>query len=152
MVGAVRTADADVRPVVPGAALEVTVLVQNPLPVGRPARAKIEMVRVSEDADAICAVRIARPDLVASRAREMERYAPSVRAKTQPVREPFAGPRKLAGVGAIELHAENLPDLVPHDLHEDALIADEQRRRVENCEALAGRDFRQRIAVEIVKP
>src|SRR4026209_1268222 len=94
-------------------ALEVTVLIQNPLPIRRPACAKVEMIRVTDDAHPIFAVNTRRPDLVAARAREVKRYTASIRAETQSVRQPLAGARELAGIGAVEVHAENLPDLVP---------------------------------------
>src|SRR5439155_23586039 len=111
----------------PRIALVVTVLVQNPPSVRRPARAEVKMIRVSDNAHAIRAIGIARPNLVPTRARKMKRHTPPIRAETQAIGQPFTRARELTSVGAIEVHAENLPDLVPHDLHEHAVITDKQR-------------------------
>src|SRR2546423_5802538 len=95
-------------------ALVMTVLVQNPPSVRRPARAKVKMIRVSDNAHPIRAIRIARPNLVSARTRKMERNAPPIRTETQAIGQSFARTRELTSVGAIQIHAENLPDLVPH--------------------------------------
>src|SRR5205085_12087202 len=99
MLRAVGAADADIRPVVAGVALEVTVLVEDPPPVWRPARAEVEMVGMPDDAHAVRTVGVARPDFVAARARQMKRDAPPVRAEAQSVRKPFPRARELPRIG-----------------------------------------------------
>ena len=103
-------------------------------------------------AHTISAVGVARPNLVALARRQMECHAALVRAEAQPVRQSFAGARELAGVGAVEVHAEDLADFIAHNLREDALISHEQRGRVKHREPFLHCDFGQRLAVEVVEP
>src|SRR5688572_28529668 len=112
MLRAVGASDADIRPVVAGVAVEMVFMVENPLPIRRPTRAEIEMVGMADDAHTVRAIGVARPDFVATRAGQMKRHPPSIRAEAQPVGQPLASARELASVRAVEVHAENLPDLV----------------------------------------
>jgi hypothetical protein len=73
VLAAVRAADADVGPVMPGSDPASAVHVQNPRAVGRPVRAKIEVALSRGYAHSIAAIEVARPDLVAFRARKVER-------------------------------------------------------------------------------
>src|SRR5437762_10275919 len=98
----------------PRVVLVMAVLVQNPPSVRRPARAKVKMIRMSDNAHPIRAIGIARPNLVSARAGKMERHAPPIRTETQAIGQPFTRARELTSVGAIQMHAENLPDLIPH--------------------------------------
>src|SRR6185503_19745727 len=110
------------------------------------------MVGLPGNAHAIRALRVTRPDFITTRTRQMERHAPSIRAETQSVGHALTRASEFPRSRAIKVHAENLPGLVPHHLHQDALIADEQRRCVEDSETFAGGDFGERILVEIVEP
>jgi hypothetical protein len=85
MLGAVGAADADVGPFVPRIRAVQAIDVQDPATVGRPARAEVEMLRPGRDAHAIRPIGIARPDLIAFRARPVKRDPAAVGAEPQAV-------------------------------------------------------------------
>src|SRR5436190_6507839 len=116
MLRTIRTANADIRPIVRGITLEVAILGKNPLPIRGPARAEVKMIRMPRDADAIATLNVRCPDLVATRTGEMEGDPSLVGAQTQSVRQSLAAVGKFLRIGAVEVHAENLSDLVPYDL------------------------------------
>ena len=48
---------------------------------------------------------------------------------------------EVAGVGAVELHAHDLPHAILYDLHQDAIVADQQRGRFERSQPIMIADF-----------
>ena len=53
----------------------------------------------------------------------MEGNPPPVGAEAQAIGKPLAGASELARVGPVEANAEDLADLVAHDLHQDPVVA-----------------------------
>jgi len=110
------------------------------------------MLGIRGDTDTVRAFDVAGPDLVTLWAGQMIRDAPAVGTQTEPVGEALAQARELARVAAVEVHAENLPALIAHDLHEQPFVGHEQRRCVEWSQAIARGHFGQCAVVEIVEP
>ena len=69
--------------------------------------------------DPVRTVGVAGPDLVALRTREVEGDPLAVGTEAQAIRESLAGPRELAWVGPVEANAEDLADVLAHDLHKE---------------------------------
>ena len=128
---AIGAADADVGPVVAWVLARVAVYVEDPVPVRRPVRAEVEVPWLGGDPDAIRAVGVAGPDLVALRTCEVERDPQPVGTEAQPIGEPLAGPCEFARVGAVEPDAEDLADVLAYDLHEEPVVL-QQRAGVTN--------------------
>src|SRR6185503_21234609 len=104
MLAAVGPADTQIRPVMGRILFEVAILVENPLAVGRPAGAEVNMVGMPGEADALAAFDIADPDFVAAGTGQMKGHAPAIRTQAQPVGQAFTGAGEIAGIGPIEVH------------------------------------------------
>src|SRR5262245_32436249 len=99
------------------------------------------MVGMASHADAILALRVARPTFVAARAREMKGHAPALWTQAQTVGQTLAHARELERIRAVEVHAEDLPDLIAHDLDEESFLTQEQCGRVKDRQSITRRDF-----------
>ena len=76
-----------------------------------------------------------------------------VGAEAQAIGESLAGPRELAWVGPVEANAEDLADVLAHDLHEEPVgLAQQEGRRLERCQAILGADLFQGAGLEVVNP
>ena len=149
---AIGATDADVGPVVPRVFAGEAVDVEDPAPVRRPTGAEVEVPRLGGDADAVRSVGVAGPDLVALRTREMEGNPPPVGTEAQAIGEALAGASELACVGPVEANAEDLADLLAHDLHQDSVVAQQEGRGHEWCQSILGADFVQGTGLEVVEP
>ncbi len=127
MLAAVRAPDADVGPVMTRILPIEAVDIQDVPSVRRPRGAEVEMVGMTGNADAVRSVDVAGTDLIALRAGQMEGDSFAVRTKAEAIRQPFTGAGELAGVGPIQTDVEDLPDLVANDLHQDSVIAHQER-------------------------
>ena len=150
--GAVGTGDADVGGFVAGIVLKEAVLEEEPFAIGRPGGAEVEMIGMGGDEFAGSPFGVAGPDLVTLRAGDMEGDALVVRADAETVGQSFAEFCEGAGIGAVEFHAEDLADFAARHLHKHAVVADESLWGVEDFVAVFCGDFRERLAVQIVKP
>ena len=110
----------------PGSSLGPAVDVEDPAAVGRPARAEVEVARFRRDADPVRTIGVTRPDLVTLRACEMVSDPFAVGTQAQAIGKSLAGPRELARVRPVEANAEDLADVLPHDLHEQPVSLPEQ--------------------------
>ena len=106
LLRAIRAAHHHVRPIVPGILAWLAVLIGQPLAVRRPCRAEIEMARLRGNPEPLPALLVAGPNLVARGTGEMIGHTPPIRTEAEAIGQPFARTRELAGVGAIEVHAE----------------------------------------------
>lgn len=98
------------------------------------------------------AMEIAGPDLIALGGGEVIGDAFAIVAEVEAVREAFAGSGEIAGVGAVEFHADDTTDAVLDDLHEEAIFADEEGGGFEGGDAVFGADFLESAGFEIVDP
>src|SRR5690348_12445193 len=101
---------------------------------------------------ALRAVDVTGPNLVALWAGQVIGDLVSIRTEAESIGQTFAQARELARVAAIHVDADNLPALVAHDLHEEPLVRDQERRSVKDGEAIPGGDLGQGIAVQVVDP
>ena len=152
MFGAVRFADADIAPVVAGIRAREAIDVEHPLIVGRPTGAEEEVSWLALDFLAISAGQVAGPNLIAFGRGQMKGDPLTVVAETESVGQAFTRLGKVADAGAVEIHADDLSDLVLHDLHEKAVVADKQCRSFKGSDAVLGAEFFQRAADQIVDP
>ena len=149
---AIGATDAYVGPVMPGIVAITAVDVENPAPIGGPARAEIEVPCLCCDADPVFAFRVAGPDLVSLRTCEMERDPRAVGTERKAIGKSLTCACELAGVGPIESNTEDLTDLVAHHLYQNAAVSEQQGRRHERSYAILGTDFFQRTALEVMNP
>src|SRR6266404_3016029 len=129
MLRTVGPSDADIGPVMTGIILRLTIDVQHPFTVGRPACSEIQMPRSSCKFDAVAAIYIAGQHLIAPSGGQMECQALGIGAKTESVRQSLARFGEIASLRTIELHLDRSPDFVFDDLYEQMLIAKQQHRR-----------------------
>src|SRR5206468_1678961 len=59
---------------------------------------------------------------------------------------------ELASVGAIQVHTEDLADLIAHNLNQHAMVAEQQRRRIKDSHSVARGNLLQFARVQIVNP
>src|SRR5882762_9655013 len=105
-VRAVRSADANVRPIMAWITRRLAVLPRQPLAVGRPSWSKINMAGLGGDAQTISALGIARPNLISRTGGKMESHAPPIAAEAKAVRKSLVRASKFASVRSIQVHAE----------------------------------------------
>jgi hypothetical protein len=110
------------------------------------------MIGMRGDQLAIPAFGVAGPNLVAVRAGQVKGDAAMIGADAETIREAFADFGKGTGIGAVEVHAEDLAEFATWYLHENSFVADEGLRRVKNFVAVFGGDLGEGFAVQIVEP
>src|SRR5579871_6177485 len=152
MLAAIRTPNAYIGPIVAGILLVETVGIHGPFPIRRPTRTEIEMVGLGGYANPFFPLKVARPNLISLRARQMESHTSSVGTKTETVGKSFAGSSEVARITPIEPHANDLADFVFHDLHENAFTAQQQSRCLKGSETLLDAHLRQRSGFQIMFP
>src|SRR5260221_431688 len=94
--------------------LELTVHKEQPLAVRRPTWAEVQMIGVTGHEDAVTAVDVASPNLIAARTGDMVGHPSAIRAEAHAVRKPLGQAREFPCIAAIQVHAENLAALVAH--------------------------------------
>ena len=96
LLAAVAAVDAQVGPIMPRVAAELTIVVRDPFAVGRPTWTEVQVIRMGCNQLATLTVQVARPDLISMWTRQMKRNSLAVRAQTQAVWQSFAGTSELA--------------------------------------------------------
>jgi len=82
----------------------------------------------------------------------MKGYRLLIGAEVEAIRQTFAGSSEFALVRAIQVHAEDLANLVPHDLHQHAFVVEQKLRGVKNGQSIPRSNFLERSRIEIVNP
>jgi hypothetical protein len=103
-------------------------------------------------AKAVAARGVASPNLVPGTAREMISYAPAIWTEAEAVGESLVRAGKSARIRAVEVHAEDLADLVADDLDQHPAVGEQQLRGVEDRHPVARRDFLERAGINIINP
>src|SRR5262245_28975291 len=93
------------------------------------------------DLNSILTVRVTGPDLIATRTGEVKRNPLAVGAQAKSVRQALAALGELAGIGAVQIHIEDLAHPVFDHLDEYPLVIDQQSGCVKDRDALALHDF-----------
>src|SRR5690349_19993985 len=102
------------------------------------------------DPDSMSATDVAGPNLVASGTGQMIGDAAFVRTETEASRQAFPRAGKLAGVRAVEVHAEALTNLVPDDLHEHSFVIQQELRRIKRGHPVASGDLFRQLGIQII--
>lgn len=91
-------------------------------------------------------------NLVAARAGEVEGDAAAVRAEAEAVGQALVVAGKGPGVGAVEVHVDDVAGAFGDDLHEDAAAVQEELGGLEGRDAFAGGELDEGAAVKVVGP
>src|ERR1041384_7167406 len=110
------------------------------------------MARLRRNQEPFSALHVAGPNLVARGTGEMVGHTPAIRTEAEAIGQTFARTRELARVGSIEVHAEQLANLVAHYLHEHALVVEQEPGRVEYRHPLPRGDLLQGAGIKVVNP
>jgi len=152
MFGSICFADTDFGPVVAGIGGGDAIDVENPLVIRGPTRSEEEMSGCGFDELAVFSVQVACPDLISLWRCEVIGDAFSIVAEAESVGEAIAGFGKIAGVGPVEIHADDATDTVFNDLHKNALVADEEGWGFKGGDAVFGAEFLKSSRLKIVNP
>ena len=152
LLRSVGAADADIGPVVARILPEVAVQVGEPCSIGRPYGSEVEMFRMGRNEDAAASFEIAGPDLVARRAGQVKGDPPPLPVEAEAIGEAFSRSRELTGIAAIQVHAEDLSDLVAEDLDQHAFVVQQQLGSVEDRHPIPGGDFGETFFLEVIGP
>src|SRR6185369_13119432 len=82
----------------------------------------------------------------------MKCHPSPIGAEAEAVRKPLIGSRELPGIRSIEIHAEDLTNLVAHYLYQHTVIVEQQLRRVKHRHTVQRGDFFESARIKIVNP
>src|SRR2546423_322442 len=68
--------------------------------------------------------------------RKMISHTPAIGTQAEAIRKTILGPSELARLGAVQIHAEDLADLVANNLHQHPLIINKKLRRAKWSQAV----------------
>ena len=96
LLGSIRTADADIGPVMTWILSRVAILVSKPISIWGPAGPEVEVVLTTGHQVAVTTFEIAGPDLIARRSGQVKGDALGPRVEVETVGQTFASSRELA--------------------------------------------------------
>src|SRR5437870_6669938 len=96
----------------------LAVLISQPLPVPGPGRSEKNVSWARRDPYPTAAFQVRGPNLVPGTRRKMISHTPAIGTQAEAIRKTILGPSELARLGAVQIHAEDLADLVANNLHQ----------------------------------
>src|SRR5208282_1539658 len=131
----------------------VAVLIEDPIPVGRPTRSEVQMIWRARHQHLVRTIDVTAKDPVRWRARNVQRDALAVRAQTNAIRETFVGLRDLLLMSAVQVHRKQTCPAALNDLDDHPLLARQNHTRsIKWRDSLRFGNLGKRAAVQIVYP